>query len=210
MAGKRAGERGTVSLSFDPPVDRRPPDGATHTVTIEEAFEVLSNRRRRYVVHWLLEAGTGTELRELSRQVAAWENDKSLDSVTAQERRRVYNALQQFHLPKLDEAGVVRYDADRGTIEPTESLASLRTYLNASRRSHRWCLRSLATGAAVIGLVALLVAIASLAPLPGTVLGVLSAGVVVGSVFAHRSAGADRSELLSIEPDDTESDDTQP
>jgi hypothetical protein len=195
-----------VSLSFDPPVDHRPPDGAARAVTIEEAFEVLSNRRRRYVVHWLLEAETGTEIRELSRQVAAWENDKPLDRVTSQERRRVYNALQQFHLPKLDEAGVVRYDADRGTIEPTESLSTLRTYLNVSRRSHRWCLRSLAAGGAVIGLVALLVGVASLAPLPGTVLGVLSAAVVAGSVFAHRSAGsADRSEPLS-----TGSDDTQP
>ena len=61
------------------------------------------------------------------------------------------------------------------------------------------------------GLVALLVGVSSLAPLPGTVLGVLSAAVVVGSVFAHRSAGSvDRSESLSIEPDDTEPDDTQP
>jgi hypothetical protein len=195
-----------MSLSFDPPVDRRPPDGAARAVSIEEAFEVLSNRRRRYVVHWLLEAGTGTEIRELSRQVAAWENDKPLDRVTAQERRRVYNALQQFHLPKLDEAGVVRYDADRGTIEPTEDLASLRSYLNAARRSHRWCVRSLVAGGTVIGLLGLLVGVASLAPLPGTMLGVLSAAVVVGSVYVHRSAGsADRPEPLPHEPDETQS-----
>lgn len=174
-----------MSTAFEPPVERRPPDGASRPVPMEEAFEVLANRRRRYVVHWLLEAGAGTELRQLSRQVAAWENGKPLDRVTAQERRRVYNALQQFHLPKLDDAGVVRYDADRGEIEPTEDLTSLRAYLDASRRSNRRRSRPLLAGGAALGTVVVLAGLIAFMPLPWTAIGVLSAAVAAGSIAAH-------------------------
>lgn len=192
-----------MSTAFEPPVERRPPDGASRPVPMEEAFEVLANRRRRYVVHWLLEAGAGTELRQLSRQVAAWENEKPLDRVTAQERRRVYNALQQFHLPKLDDAGVVHYDADRGEIEPTEELTSLRAYLDASRRPNRPCSRPLLAGGAVLGAVVVLAGVAALAPLPGAAIGVLSVVVAAASIAAHHLGTArGTTDLLTTGTDD--------
>lgn len=97
--------------------------------TQDVVFEILSNRRRRYVVHNLLDAQGPTELRELSRKVAAWENGKRPDEITSQERRRVYNALQQSHLPKMGEAGLVEYDAQQGTVAAAENLADLRVYL---------------------------------------------------------------------------------
>lgn len=164
-------------------------------ITTEEAFEALSNRRRRYVVHWLLEAETATEIRQLSKQVAAWENDKPRGRVTAQERRRVYNALQQFHLPKLDDVGVIRYDADRGVVEATDDLRRLRAYLDASRRSHRWCSRSVVLGGGVAGLVAVLAGLWWLGPLPGAAIAVLIVavlGVALGvDRFVGRQGGAD-------------------
>lgn len=195
-----------MSLVFDPPTGRRPPDGASRTISTEEAFEALANQRRRYVVHWLLETGTGTEIRQLSRQVAAWENDKPADRVTAQERRRVYNALQQFHLPKLDDAGVVRYDADRGEIDPTDELWELQTYLNAPRRSYRWCSRSLMAGGAFIGLVALLAGLSLFAPLPEIALGVLSGVLILGMLVTRRSRGTPGGPDLPV----TETDDRHP
>jgi hypothetical protein len=95
----------------------------------EVVFEMLSNQRRRYVVHYLLDADEEAELRELSRTVAAWENDKRPDEITSQERKRVYNALQQAHLPKMDDAGLVEFDASRGTVSATDELADLQVYL---------------------------------------------------------------------------------
>lgn len=95
----------------------------------EVVFEMLSNRRRRFVVHYLLDADEEAELRELSRAVAAWENDKRRGNVSSQERRRVYNALQQSHLPKMDDAGLVEFDASRGTISASEDLEDLQVYL---------------------------------------------------------------------------------
>jgi len=61
------------------------------------------------------------QLRPLSREVAALENDILPDAVTPQQRRRVYNALQQSHLPKMDESGVVSYNHDRGIIRTTDA-----------------------------------------------------------------------------------------
>lgn len=114
-------------------------DADGRSLTPDVAFEVLSNRRRRYVVHRLLQHGGTAELRALSRQIAAWENRKPLDEITPEERRRVYNALQQFHLPKLRDAGVVAYESGPGRVRPTPSAESLRSYLDAGgdARNHR-------------------------------------------------------------------------
>lgn len=95
----------------------------------EVVFEMLSNRRRRYVVHYLLDGDGESELRDLARGVAAWENGKRPDEVTSQERRRAYNALQQAHLPRMDDAGLVEFDAARGTVVAADGLADLRVYL---------------------------------------------------------------------------------
>lgn len=100
----------------------------------------------------------------------------------------MYNALQQFHLPKLDEVGVVRYDADRGTVEATDELSNLRAYLDASRRSHRWCSRSLVLGSGLAGAVAVLVAIWSVGLLAGVALAELIGTAVVVALATHRAA----------------------
>jgi uncharacterized membrane protein len=95
----------------------------------EVVFEMLSNERRRYVIHYLLDADEEAELRDLARTLAAWENDKHPEEITSQERKRVYNALQQTHLPKMDDAGLVAFEASRGTISAADDLADLQVYL---------------------------------------------------------------------------------
>lgn len=97
-------------------------------ISRENIFETLSNERRRMVVDSLREDGA-VELRELSRQVAGWENDVEPKAVTSAQRRRVYNALQQSHLPKMDANGIVEYDRDRGTVEPADALSDVTVYL---------------------------------------------------------------------------------
>ena len=108
----------------------KPPEGdAPSTLDRETVFSILSNRRRRYALHFLKSRDGPVELRELSERIAAWENDCEPDQVTSKERKRVYAALHQSHLPKMDRTGVVRYDPDRGTIELTDASASFDVYL---------------------------------------------------------------------------------
>ncbi len=174
-----------MSTAFDPSGS---PEPAERGVTAGEVFELLSNQRRRHVVR-ALSAGTGdTELRPLSREVAALENEKPPADVTPEERRRVYNALQQFHLPKLDEAGALDYDQRRGTVSSTDGLSRLEAYLGIPQRGQRWCRHSLAAGAAAGLLVAALLVATSVPALTaaGAAVPLLVAAGAVGLLIADR------------------------
>ncbi|WP_205596812.1 DUF7344 domain-containing protein [Halostella salina] len=94
-----------------------------------EIFDVLRNQRRRFVLQYLKRNETPVELGDLATQVAAWEYDTTTDGVTSAQRKRVYTTLQQTHLPKMDQVGIVAYDADEGTIERTDATAELTVYL---------------------------------------------------------------------------------
>lgn len=98
-----------------------------------EVFEILSNIRRRYALHYLINNGR-TNLGSLAERVAAWEYDKSPPEVSSAERKRVYCALQQSHLPKMDDAEVVEFDKRRGVVEPTDAAEELDIYLDVVRR----------------------------------------------------------------------------
>lgn len=101
-----------------------------NSLTEEEIFEVLSNQRRRYVLHYLehRESDVAT-LSDLAEQVAAWEYDKPVAGLTSAERKRVKNALHQFHLPKMDDCGFLEYDRSRGMVALTEAAADLEVYV---------------------------------------------------------------------------------
>ncbi|MFB6122930.1 MAG: hypothetical protein ABEJ78_05675 [Haloferacaceae archaeon] len=92
-------------------------------------FSMLSNQRRRYVLRYLREDPGPVRIRDLSEQIAAWENDVDVADLDYRQRKRVYTSLHQTHLPKLDDAGIVEYDQDRGTIELADRAAELDIYL---------------------------------------------------------------------------------
>ena len=91
----------------------------------EEVFDAVKNLRRRYVLYYLQRYGGPVELGELAEQVAAWENDATVSEVSPGQRKSVYSALHQTHLPKLEAAGVLRYDPNRSLVRSTEEAAKL-------------------------------------------------------------------------------------
>ena len=95
----------------------------------DELFEVLSNRRRRYAVHALEATDGAAEIGDVAEQVAAWEYDVDVEEVSYEERKRVYTALQQSHLPMMDDAGIVEFNKNRGVVEPTASLNDIEVYM---------------------------------------------------------------------------------
>lgn len=107
---------------------RRPTD---LTLTHEDILEVLSNRRRRYVFHYLRTNGDEpAPVRDVAEHVASWELETERDLLSSDERRRVQTALHQFHLPKMDDLGFVEYDAQRGEVQLTEETAEFDIYLD--------------------------------------------------------------------------------
>jgi len=98
----------------------------------DDVFEVLSNRRRRYAIHYLKRRdGEPVAVSELTDWVSSWENGKEIDALNHRERKRVRNALRQFHLPKMDEYGFVAYDSQRGVVELTEAASDANFYVDS-------------------------------------------------------------------------------
>lgn len=96
----------------------------------EEVLDVLSNQRRRYALHYLKWHGEETDVRDLAEHVAAWENETEVDRLSYADRKRVQNALHQFHLPKMDNRGFVEYDARRGTVQLSPQVAATDFYVD--------------------------------------------------------------------------------
>ncbi|MCU4802368.1 hypothetical protein OB920_18485 [Halobacteria archaeon HArc-gm2] len=88
-------------------------------VDLSLAYDLLQNRRRRWVIELLATADGGPkqlDLLGLSKEVAAGENEKPIPELTDTERKRVYVSLYQTHLPRLDQAGIVDFDHEQGTV----------------------------------------------------------------------------------------------
>lgn len=91
------------------------------TISKDDAFHVLQNARRRAVLRFLLDNDErdSFRMRNIAEEVAAWEHDTTVRQLSSDERQRVYIALYQSHLPKLDDYGIITYDQSRGVVEPT-------------------------------------------------------------------------------------------
>ena len=95
----------------------------------DDIFHLLQNQRRRDSLRYLKAADDSVRMRDLAEQVAAWEHDTTLQALTSDQRQRVYIALYQSHLPKLDEEGIIEYNQSRGIVERTPRASQLDPYL---------------------------------------------------------------------------------
>lgn len=118
-----------LSADSDPDSDSNSDAALSAGLSTEDVYQVLSNRRRRYAIHYLKQVDDQVDVSTLAEQVAAWENDKPISELDSQERKRVYISLYQSHLPTLQKRGLVAYDEDRGTVELTEPIANADVYL---------------------------------------------------------------------------------
>ncbi len=149
--------------------------------TEDELFDVLSSRRRRYALHMLKGREEPVELGDVAEQVAAWEYGETVAEVSYDERKRVYTALQQSHLPKMDDAGVVSFDKNRGVVEPTPALEDVRVYMDVVKgREIPWSDYYLGLS----GVAATLLAAVALGAWPFTALPELAWSVAVVAAFA--------------------------
>lgn len=94
----------------------------------DEIFDLMSNHRRRYVIHHCKQVREPVSLSDLAEQVAAWEKDKTIDELGSAERKTVYTSLQQTHLPRLEHAGIITYED--GEVELTNRTERLDIYLD--------------------------------------------------------------------------------
>lgn len=179
-----------------PPVTR-----TTNGLTKGDIFEVLQNERRRYVLQYLRRHGGPVELGELATQVAAWEYRCGTDQLSKDQRKRVYTTLQQTHLPRLDEAGIVDYDSDHGIITTTQYTDDLTVYLEiVPGQEFPWREFYLSLGAVSLAIVATLwVGIYPFTAIPDLVWATLIATVLTFSAGYHTLVGRELT-LAEYEP----------
>lgn len=117
--------------------------GSTNTTRVEpglslsDAFALLRNDRRYWVVSHLAKTAESATLSELAERRAAEECDCPLEQVTSDERKRVYIALYQAHLPRLVDADVLAEGAEGYTIADTTSARAVCDLVDVAERSWR-------------------------------------------------------------------------
>ena len=102
------------------------------SISKDDAFHILQNPRRRAVLRYLVEHEDTQQfvMRDVAEEVAAWEHDTTVQQLVSDERQRVYIALYQSHLPKLDKHGIIDYNQSRGVVETTELTAAFEPYID--------------------------------------------------------------------------------
>jgi hypothetical protein len=172
---------------------RQFPAGSEIDLSKGEIFEVLQNQRRRYVLQYLNRFDGPVDLSDLAIQIAAWEYHTPTEEVTDDQKKRVYTTLQQTHLRKLEEAGIIKYDSDENVVSATSCTDELTVYLEIVPGSEfPWREYYLSLGAISSAIVVALWAQAY----PLTLLSPLQWATVITAVFTlsaayHTYSGAD-------------------
>jgi len=99
---------------------------------LDLVFGILKNSRRREVLKYLRRREEPVGTGNLAEHIAASENETTPRELTSKQRKRVYVALYQCHLPKMDDAEVVDFDNDRGTVELGDDAIEFDAYLKAA------------------------------------------------------------------------------
>lgn len=102
---------------------------SANTLPLDDVFDILKNRRRRLILQHLINSSEPIALGELTEAIATIENKKSQRAITSVERKRVYVALYQYHLPKMVDAGIINFEKDSGMIELVDTPDHLTRYL---------------------------------------------------------------------------------
>lgn len=109
--------------------------GRDADLAIDDAFELLSVARRRYVLHCLVQETEPVAVGELAERVAAWEAGTTPEKLDADDRERVYASLYQIHLRKLADADVIEYDERNDLVTLLTNARRIEPYLTLAAES---------------------------------------------------------------------------
>lgn len=101
-------------------------DSTANADAYDEVYTILSNSRRRFAIRIMLEAermDKGT----LADRVSEAEFNKPIEEISSKERQRVYVALVQSHLTKLEESNIVKME--NNTVKLGERASEIANWL---------------------------------------------------------------------------------
>lgn len=130
-------------------------DDGRSSLSLDVAFDIVKNERRRLVLKYLAEREDPVALGELAEHIAAIENDKEVRAINSSERKRVYVGLYQCHLPKMEAADVVESERN-SNITLGENAPAVMQYVDVPEETRPW--HKYYLGLATLGLLAVVVA----------------------------------------------------
>lgn len=86
---------------------------------LDTVLELYSNPQRRVVFGVLVDQRQSVTVDELTEAILDHEHDNPPDAVDGEAARRIRTRLHHVHLPKLEAAGLVEYNAKRQIADPT-------------------------------------------------------------------------------------------
>lgn len=132
-------------------------EGSPETLGVDKLYDTLSNERRRACLQYLAENEGAVGVDDLATSIAEDAATDDLESV----KQSTYISLIQSHLPKLDDYGVVEYDADTKTVLPGPAFGQvygcLRSHGHGEDRFGRHRRFLAITGVTILGLLFALV-----------------------------------------------------
>lgn len=166
-------------------------DGEEGQLSQDEIFDVLSNRRRRFVVHALKREAEPIDVSTLSKRVTAWELGIEPIDVQYEDRRNVYSTLRRTHIPKLEENDIVVLDEETDLVSPTPALEDVEIYVEIVQgREIPWnCYYLGLAGLNVSLLLAVGVGVPGFATMPMLAVAVFATTVFGLSALAHYRVG---------------------
>jgi hypothetical protein len=91
-------------------------ESAPEKLSEDVIFDIVSNRRRRFVLKHLQNEEDPAQLTDIATALAAAETSTAPEEVDKQARKRAYVSLYQTHIPRLAEEEVVAYDEETGEV----------------------------------------------------------------------------------------------
>lgn len=127
----------------------------------DRVFDILSNPRRRFVLHYLSSQSDSIPLRELADEVARWETGD--ETLSPQQRKRVYVSLYQTHIPRLADAGMIEFDSESGLVELRDRAMEIDKYVKNQSDDRRWPIYYIVVG--LLGIAIYLVSLTGVRPI---------------------------------------------
>ena len=105
------------------------PDFDAHDIL----FEALAHQRRRYALRSLDNYDAPLALADLAEEVAVQEQDVPITYIPAEDVKQIYISLYHNHLPKLEEASLVRYDQETDSVVLADTGEQLEYHISVAQ-----------------------------------------------------------------------------
>lgn len=91
-----------------------------HSIQYDSILALCQDEQRRIVLATLAEEQQSLTINDLAKTIHTDTQQTPMTAMPDDKLSEIGLSLHHVHLPKLDSAGLISYDAERQTVEPTE------------------------------------------------------------------------------------------